>query len=178
MVTALDQVYQYRVDSKDRITWVSPRWLAFAQENGAPELTEQRVVGRSLWEYVDGDATRAVYEKLHRQVRQQGEPVVVPFRCDSPSLRREMQLTIRSEHEGLLLYESAIVMSAPCSPVNVLDLSLPRSLSFLTMCSCCKRVLIEPDGWLEISDASVRLKVLDTPRPPQLAYDVCPACRQ
>ena len=178
MVAASDQVFRYRVDARDRIAWVDERWLAFARENGASELTEQQVVGETLWDFVDGDATRAVYDKLHRQVRQDRKPVVVPFRCDSPSLRREMQLAISPEQAGQLLYESTIVLSTPCTPVDFLDPTLPRSRSFLTMCSCCKRVLIEPDGWLEANDAAVRLKVLSVARPPQLAYDMCPACQQ
>ncbi len=37
--------YRYEVNAHDVITSVSPNWLAFAQENGATDLTEQVVLG-------------------------------------------------------------------------------------------------------------------------------------
>lgn len=176
MVAAAGQIYRYRVDSDDRIVWVDARWLAFAQENGAPDLTRERVLGQSLWRYIAGDVTCEVYRRMHREVRLRGRTIVAPFRCDSPSLRREMQLTILPEDSGQLLYEGMVLLSAPCPPVSVLDSALRRSQSLLTMCSCCKRVLIEPDGWLGMNEASVRLKVLNAAMPPQLKYEVCPGC--
>lgn len=175
MVAALDQVYRYRIDPDDRIAWVDARWLAFAQENGAPELTGD-VVGQSLWRYIAGDATCEVYRRLHSEVRLRRRPIVVPFRCDSPSLRREMQLVVSSDERGEIHYESTILLAAPCPPTNVFDASLSRGRSLLTMCSCCKRVLLEPEGWLEIDEASVRLEVLNAATPPQLRYEVCPGC--
>jgi hypothetical protein len=46
----------------------------------------------------------------------------------------------------------------------------------LTMCSFCKRSLIEPSGWLEMEDISLRLKMDDQPSVPELRYTVCPDC--
>ena len=51
---AESRTYRYRVDAADVIVWVDSWWLAFAQENGAPELVTETVVGRHLWDFVFG----------------------------------------------------------------------------------------------------------------------------
>ena len=170
------QIYRYRVDANDLIVWVDPLWLAFAQENGASELTEDSVLSRSLWEFVAGDVTRRLFAELHARVRQFHRPVVLPFRCDSPSLKRHMQLTITEEQNAQLLYKCVLLHVEPQSDVGVLYSAQRRSNCFLTMCSCCKRALLESVGWLGLEDVSARLRVFDQPEVPGLRYTVCPEC--
>jgi hypothetical protein len=55
----------------------------------------------------------------------------------------------------------------------MLDPSFPRLDDMLTMCSCCKRALLEPFGWLEIKDAAVRLHLLEKGRAPKVRQPIC-----
>ena len=173
----MSQKYQYRVDADDKIVWVDEYWLAFAKENGASALTEARVIGRPIWDFVAGDVTLGLFRELHRRVRSSHNPVLLPFRCDSPSLKRFMQLKIVSEEAGGLFYESVLVRVEPQGFLAALDAERPRCHSFLTMCSCCKRALLEPVGWLELEDIAARLGIFDAPEVPELRYTVCPECR-
>lgn len=172
------QTYRYAVDAADRLVWVDDWWLAFARENGAPELTADAVYGRSLWDFVTAGATQQLYAQLHARVRATRQRVVVPFRCDSPRLKRHMRLTIVPQDEGRLDYESVLLRTEPQSALPVLDATRPRSEAVLTTCSCCKRALLESVGWLELEEVAVRLRLFEKPKPPQLRYAVCPGCHQ
>ena len=86
--------FDYALDGSDVIVSLGEAWLRFARENGAPELCRESVVGRSLWEYVTGDTTRQLYQAIFRRVRDRGETLVLPFRCDSPERFRFMELAI------------------------------------------------------------------------------------
>jgi hypothetical protein len=168
--------YRYRVDASDSLVWVGSLWLAFARENGAAELTEEAVLGRSLWDFVEGKETRELYREIHTRVRSGVPSVVLPFRCDSPSLQRHMRMTITREDAGYLMYESLLVRAVPQRHLGILDSQQPRSRAFLTMCSCCKRGLIEPVGWLNVEEFSARLQLFEAPKVPRLRHTICPAC--
>jgi hypothetical protein len=175
-MVALDaRKFRYRVDASDVVVWVDSWWLAFARENGATELTEAAVLGRSLWDFVAGSETQRIYRELHVQVRRSGRPAVVMFRCDSPSLQRHMRLKVTRDDEDLL-YESVLLRVEPQHYLSVLDAEQPRSDSFLTMCSVCKRALLETSGWLNVDDICNRLRLLERPRIPELRYAICPDC--
>ena len=176
MLAAKVPRYRYRVDAADVLVWVDELWLAFAKENGAPGLTREMVLGRSLWDFVVGDELCQLYREMHSRVRQSGLPAILPFRCDSPWLQRHMRLTISSEDNGQLAYESLLVSAVPQSNREVLDTWRPRSATTLAICSCCRRALLEPVGWLDLEDASVRLQLFEGHSVPTLRHTICPDC--
>ncbi|MCH5377252.1 MAG: hypothetical protein JJ992_25090, partial [Planctomycetes bacterium] len=113
------------------LIWVDEMWLAFANENGATELTRASVLQRCLWDFVAGDELRRLYMEIHSRVRSSGLPAVLPFRCDSPSLQRHMRLTITRDDGGCLLYESLLVRAVPQGRFEVLDSERKRSTATL-----------------------------------------------
>jgi hypothetical protein len=177
MVSPSRPKYRYAVDANDTIISVSPIWLAFARENGAPELSEQAVVGRSLWDFIGGTETVRLYKAIFQRVRSNTPRVIMPFRCDSPTLRRHMRLEIaRCPNEGIQ-FDAVLEHVEPTAPLNLLDPCFPRSDDMLTMCSCCKRAVLEPFGWLEIEEAAVRLHLLEKERAPKIRQTICPGCK-
>jgi hypothetical protein len=169
-------MYRYLLDDENNIVWVDDWWLAFANENGAPELNETSVVGHQIWEFIAGEPTRQLYEELHERVRNSGTPITVPFRCDSPTLQRHMQVTIHSDGNRRLLYESRLLRAEPQRRVKILDMHERRSSESLTMCSCCKRSLLEPSDWLDLQNISLRLRMFEQQTVPELRYTICPDC--
>jgi hypothetical protein len=87
-----------------------------------------------------------------------------------------MRLTISRESTDQLPYESTLVRAVPQRELGILDPEQRRSTAILTLCSCCKRALLEPDGWLELVDASIRLKLFEEEHVPELRHTVCPEC--
>lgn len=168
--------FRYRVDAANRLAWIDPWWLAFAQENGATELTEASVIGRTLWDFLADDLTKSLYREVHARIRTTGKAAVIPFRCDSPTLKRNMRLVITPLPLGQLGYESTLVSVEPIARQQILDPGVRRSSDQVTMCSCCKRCLIESHGWLEPEDVMRLAVVLQKQRVPCIRYAICPDC--
>ena len=175
MVTQDPRKYRYHVDADDVLVGVDSWWLAFARENGAAELTEEALIGRSLWDFVAGDDTRQFYRGLHARVRTSAEPKIISFRCDSPGLQRHMRLKITKDKDQLV-YESQLVRVEPRRCLKLLDSLQPHSDAVLTICSVCMRALIEPTGWLDVEDISVRLALDEKQQVPRLRHTICPRC--
>ncbi len=175
MVATTHPVCSYRVDEKDCIVFVDHWWLAFARENGAQSLANELVLGRSIWDFISDASTRQLYHEVHAHVRSNNQSILIPFRCDSPTLKRFMELKIRPYPNGQLEYESRLMQAVPQHHVSALDHDCERSQAFLTMCSFCKRSLLEPSGWLDLQNISLKLRTFDQATP-QLRYTVCPEC--
>lgn len=170
------QNYRYCVDANDRLISVDELWLAFARENGAAGLTEATVLGRSLWDFLEGEVIRAVYEDIHNRLRSCGRSAAFFFRCDSPRLKRQMRMSITPGANGQLGYVSHIVWTEPQRVPALLDTEQQRSKSFLLVCSCCKKAMLEPDVWLEIEKVALSEGLLESGKLPQLRYTICPEC--
>jgi hypothetical protein len=176
MVAAAQRTFDYQLDPQDTIEWVSEDWLAFARENGAAGLELKAVLGKQLWEFIADEPTRQLYRNVFTMVRATDQPKVVPFRCDSPTLRRFMRLEVRHRPSCGLDLKSILVRAEPCERQGLLDANTRLSNDRVTMCSCCKFLLIEPLGWLSLAEAN-RLQQLDREgKRPQVRYDVCPSC--
>ena len=176
MVAQAQPLYRYCLDEADVIVSVDHWWLAFAQENNVAGLNETSVVGQVLWEFISDEPTQALYKEIHGHVRRSGNSITVPFRCDSPTLKRYMQLSISNRDAGQLLYESTLIRAVPQRRLAVLDPEQKRSNDFLTMCSFCKRSLIEPSGWLDMENIALKLRLYEEQTVPELRYTVCPEC--
>lgn len=167
---------RYVVDRRDVLVDVDDAWLEFARENAAPDLTREAVIGRRLWDYVLGAETVHLYRLLFERVRTQDVPVIVPFRCDSPELRRFMRLVISPAAGGELQLDAVLVRSEPAPKLALLDPNAARDRRTVVMCSTCKRILVPGGDWVEPEDAVVRMRLVQEPAP-RLEYAVCGGCR-
>jgi hypothetical protein len=70
------------------------RWLAFAGENGAPQLTASLVLDQFLWRFIQGQETVYLYKQIFGRLRAGKSPIKFPFRCDSPDCRRFMEMKL------------------------------------------------------------------------------------
>ena len=178
MVAQVSPVYRYCVDEHDVVANIDHWWLAFAKENNAAELSEAAVVGHSLWDFISDEPTRILYSEIHSHVRATGNPITVPFRCDSPTLQRYMQLTVSSVAGKQLLYTSSLIRAVSQRHLSLLDPSQKRSNEYLTMCSFCKRSFVEPTDWLELENIALKLRLYDKQTVPGVLYTVCPDCER
>jgi len=168
-------LFEYTLDAEDRITGVSSEWVAFACENQAADLTLEHVVGQPLLEFISDEETRLIYQVLLSKVRTTGHSLRVKFRCDSPALRRFMELEIAPLDEGALCLGGRLLKAEPREAVPLLDTNQPRSDEILTICGWCKRVHL-PEAWVEVEEAVERMQLFEQPRLPRLSHGICPAC--
>lgn len=169
--------FVYTVDAQDTLSSVSEAWLKFARDNGAPELTRERVLGCNLWDFVDGAETRRLYEALFEAVRRRGETFEIPFRCDSPDRFRFMRLALAPQPDGRVECQGLLVREQPRPFYSILDRAFPRSSETLRLCSLCKRALVHGTRWSELADAVEELDLFGQDAAPALENGVCDRCR-
>ena len=170
------RVFRYRLDSRDRIAWVSPEWLCFARENHAERLEPARVVGRPVWTFIRGMETQAVYRALFRAVRTRGSQVRIPFRCDSPSMRRYMELCVAPGHCGHIELSGRLLRAEPRLYLAILDCQLPRQRPRVELCSFCKRIHVAGCGWFEADEALRFIEPFAAEELPELEHGLCDTC--
>ncbi len=166
----------YRLDANDVVADVGGAFVDFARANGAPELTPELVLGRSVWDFVAGEETRALYRILYERVRRDGSSLRIPFRCDSPDRFRFMELALTPAAAGAIDCDAVLLREQARPHLRLLDGLLPRSRTRLPMCSLCKRIFVFGE-WSLPEAAVARLEMFDDASPPQLDYATCNQCR-
>lgn len=169
---------RYRLDRDDRIAWMDDAWVAFAERNRAPELANPMIRGQPLWDFVAGIETRHLYELLFASVRRSGRVVELPFRCDSPDLRRFMKLAVEALPGGELELRATLLREEQRSPAFLLDVDQPRGPETLSICSFCKRIPVAGGAWVEVEEAVEVLNLFANAALPRLSHGVCPDCRK
>jgi hypothetical protein len=167
--------YLYVIDGSDRITYVTPEWLRFAETNEAPELTNARVVGEPIWHFITGTDTRNFYEAIYRNLRLRGTEITIPFRCDSPTVVRQMSLTLRLLREGAVESEGILLHAQARKPLTILFRWVERSDESIPICSLCRRLAVRGE-WLELREAVAQKRLSNVAPVPRLEETVCPTC--
>lgn len=175
----MSNTYVYVVDANDHIVQIgdAEAWDTFARENAAESLQASAVSTRSLWQFIKGLDAQAAYRVLMAKVRGSGGALMFPFRCDSPTHRRYMDMTIDPAQNRALRFQSRIVREEPRDVrMEVLDVMVPRSARTLHLCSMCKKAKIDEKTWFEIEDAVEYFGLFDSTSFPQLVNCLCESC--
>ncbi|HET7483881.1 MAG TPA: hypothetical protein VFJ64_00735 [Solirubrobacterales bacterium] len=167
----------YAIDEQDHLVRVDQGYYRFAEENGWGEAATS--LGRSLWDYVAGEEMKKLQRMLVRRIREEVGSVELPFRCDGPDIRREMNIRIVARPGGRAVLFSAQLRSEEERevPQPLLDPEVPRSESALTMCGWCDRFEVD-GGWVEVEEAARRLELFNRPELPALSHGICPDCNE
>ncbi len=169
------EALSYAIDDQDHLIKVDQNYYRFAEENGWEEAGSS--LGRSLWDFVAGHEMRKVQRLLLKRIRDAVREVDLPFRCDGPDMRREMQLRIVSHSSGRTVMFAAR-LNAEARRENtqpLLDPTAPRGEEMLVMCGWCDR--FEVDGeWVEVEEAAARLELFRREVMPALDHGICPRC--
>jgi hypothetical protein len=165
----------YEIGTDDRVRSVSDGWTAFARTNGAGQLTAEAVVGQPLLGFVSGPETRHMYEIILDRVRRTQRLMRIPYRCDSPSIRRFMELSITPAQDGGIRFESRTVREESRQALSILNAAAAPSEEFVVVCSWCKRFRAL-ESWLEVEDAIRRGGLFEADRMPQLTHGMCSDC--
>lgn len=168
--------FEYDLDADDVITRVSPDWVRFARENEAPSLTPSAICGRQIWEFISDASTRQIYHDLFALIRARHRIITVPFRCDSPEIRRFMQLVLAPAAGSGIQLTGILLRTESVSTGALLDSHASRSSEVIVCCSFCKAILVHNAGWYPVEDAIRRLNLFSSRTVPTLSHSVCPNC--
>ena len=153
----------YRLDAEDRIVDVEGDWSPVPG-----------VVGSLIWRFVRGTDLQDIYRRLFRAARA-GRPLEFPYRCDSPSARREFSLAIERRADGTLAVASRLCRVWERDELLAVT-SVPRNDTLVLRCSVCNDFRVRGE-WADIVDAAAARRLLATERPVRVYHAVCPSCR-
>lgn len=170
-----DRLFVYHIDSQNHITYLNQAWIDFAQENQAPELVPDRVLGQDLASFIADWETRHLYEIIYDRIRRTGKIVQLPFRCDSPELRRFFQMTVAPLPAEGLSFTVRVIRIEPRPRVALLDSSTEPTGHHVVICSWCKRVELPVGHWVDL-ETVIDQQCFFGAAPPSLTHDVCPHC--
>jgi hypothetical protein len=162
----------YALDSTDVITWVDDGFRRFAEANGASELGDA-VVGRELWDFVDGVETRELLRILFDRARLYG-PISFPYRCDSAAAKRSMVLDVSPEPDGRLTLVSRLQAVETRRPVPFFERSGKAGPNLLRLCSWCNRVAAQ-GVWVEPELGVSWMRPFER-EAPRITHGICPSC--
>lgn len=167
----------YAIDDQDRLIKVDGGYYRFAAENGWDGAGTS--LGRTLWDFIAGKQTQKIQRMLLRRIRDEVRAVELPFRCDGPDVRREMDIRIAADKSGRVVLFSARLRSEEARelPQPILDPSIPRGEDLLAMCAWCDRFCINGE-WVEVEEAAARLELFRRPEQPQISHGICPDCSE
>lgn len=170
------ETLSYAIDDQDRLIKVDDGYYRFAEENGWDGAGAS--LGRSLWGFVAGHEVKKLQRLLLRRVREGVREIELPFRCDGPDVRREMDIRIAADRTGRVVLFTAWLRAEEDweEPQPLLD---PRAVhddeDFLPMCAWCDRFLVDGE-WVEVEEAAKRLELFRRSEMPTLDHGICPEC--
>ncbi|MEY3898612.1 MAG: hypothetical protein RLZZ214_4134 [Verrucomicrobiota bacterium] len=170
-----EQEVVYHIDGSDRLCEVSPAWTRFALSNDGAAVMPERVLGRSLWDFITDANVRELYRQIVQRVRS-GYPARFDYRCDAPEWRRKFRMTIRLTAGGTVEFLSQLHWKERRPRVDMLDVKMPRSDQWLRVCSWCQNVVLPDGSWGPVEEAVVQLSLLTQEAYPRLTHGICPPC--
>lgn len=165
----------YRINALDTIVFVNEEWDRFAAGNGSPGMVSDRILNRSLWEFISDPTTRLLYREILERARA-GRSVNFPFRCDSPDRRRFLEMTVGLTDDAAVQFRVRTV-AVEQRASQPLIAGGGRVEPHLRMCGWCKKIpLADRGGWVEIEDAVAALKLFEQPELPLISHGICEDC--
>jgi hypothetical protein len=164
----------YRLNDRDEIVFVNESWSEFAKANGGEGLIALRVLGQQLWSFITDATTRQLYYDVLKRVRA-GRQIQFQFRCDSPSRRRLLEMTVLQAAGGVIEFHTRMIREEHREYQALLEPDRAHSDEFLPVCAWCKKVDIG-GTWAEVEEAVTHLGLFERPLLPQLTHGICQVC--
>lgn len=166
----------YQIDRKDLLIFVNEQWDRFAENNDSADLAGINLHQQSIWDFIQDSETKHLHRMLLQKVRSEYVILDLPFRCDSPSLRRYMQMNISPLADGQVEYRCRLIKAEAREPVPFISEEVANGDALLRMCSWCKKIDIGRNLWLEIEEAIKCMGLFSQQRLPKISHTICRTC--
>ena len=168
---------RYTIDANDRISSVDEGWCKFAEANGNDDLMPPNIIGQSLWTHISDATTADLYRQILARIRT-GTSSSFSLRCDGPSCRRLLERSITGMPDGSVEFSTHTISAEKREPIDLLAAKPRESANLLRICSWCNRVDAGSgtDDWVEVEEATERLKLFELEELPHLTHGICNVC--
>lgn len=125
-----------------------------------------------LRNFIVGDVTRMFVDALLARARLTGRPAIIPYRCDSPGVKRFMEMSLEGIGAELISEHRILSEQTLHSPLAFAAVSDDRPTNWLKRCSMCNRLsdrtgsVREPDDFPHAAGETLRV-----------IYHVCADCQ-
>lgn len=160
----------YWLDKTDRIVNVNKAWDDFALANNGQSVTRDHVLGRNLRNFLTGDTTQMFMDLVLQKARSSSETITYPYRCDSPGLKRFMEMNVVPMGNDLLMLIHTCLREETMKPQLFIRPS-QRNVR-VKRCSICNKIN-RGSYWEEAWEGFHRLVERVWL---EVLYDVCPTC--
>jgi hypothetical protein len=164
----------YVIDAKNCVVDVDSDWDSSLSSNGgAAHAARSQLLGRPLDQFLAGDATKMFVRAALDAARLFGQTRVLPYRCDSPTERRQFEMVISPMSGGHVKVEHRLLSSQARPASRSASQSASRSESGALPAAgwrCSQCLAVRHAGSLHWTSADVA--AAGAP----LAQDVCPSC--
>lgn len=167
-----------QLDADNRIMWLSSNWEEVAEQGKAgQQLAEPKVLNQPLSRFVSDDETWLYYEACLNLCRKKQQVLIRPYRCDSPTHKRFMELQLTPLDKGWVEMKHFLIRSEAFEyAVYIQDVTHQQSIQpyQFTRCSLCNRLKAQhQDDWQ--SPESFGTLFLE---PVNVIHSVCPDCQK
>lgn len=169
---------EYKINHLDEIVFINKAWNGFALENDASELTDGKILDRSLWDFITDETTLQLYKDILNLVRA-GDVMRFNFQCDSPDKVRFMEMIISPEENNGVLFQTRTLSVDECLSQRILDRNVARTNRLIIICGWCKAIDTGSSGNKDWKDLAIGISILDLfkqYRLPELSHGMCDTC--
>lgn len=166
------------IDADNYIRRLSETWAQVADEGDAAEqLAVDKVLGQPLRHFITSDTTRMQVEASLKLCRIRQQVLFRPYRCDTPTHMRfmELQLTPMAEHAVEMTH--FLLRTEPFdTPVYLKEISHTRRkpAGACLRCSFCNRLKpLEQSEWVAPQTLNQSYQ-----NPLKVIHTVCPECKE
>jgi hypothetical protein len=163
----------YSVDDTDHIRWVNEDWDRFAIENAAPQIAGAAVIGTTLWSHISDVTLQYLLQKIFARARASRQPIVLRCRCDSPLIRREIEVYLDSRDGASVVVTTTVIAEQP----RDIQYTFTGHHGLLVICSWCNAVRTGKQ-WVELEIAVRQLRLLEGQNTPQIVHSLCDRCER
>ena len=167
----------YTIDTQNMIVAVGGAWDDFARNNDGDKIVSTLIIGKKLNQFIHGDETLMFVLTMIMSARILNRPVHRPYRCDSPTLKRFMTMTVQPLGQGAVEVIHQELRSEPIKhTVHMVAAPAGSGTSYAKRCSVCNRVKLE-GVWSEVDEAVQAKRLVPTVASTvKVIYGVCPDC--
>jgi hypothetical protein len=169
-----EQSVSFVLDEELRLRYCNPAWDRFAEHNGAPYLSGEKVLGRFVLASTSVDLA-AFYGTLYTDVLRDGRSRSHNFQCSSPDMQRLMRMNVLSlKTAGAVLVSCSIRVEQPHSDPSSepVEERYRGAKGLIVMCSNCRktrRADVRPEVWDWVPQFVVR-------QPSMVSHGICNLC--
>jgi len=165
----------YSVDGADLIVDVSDSWREFVRVNNGPERLVD-ILGQPLWTHVCDKNTRDLYVMLLSAVRLTGRTVSFRYRCDTPTFKRFMRMTLDPWRDEGIHFDNEILAVEAIHPELSFVSNSMYSIKNVNICSVCRSVKVGEE-WRDVLTAFSTDEIMASKNRFHAIYRICPSCK-